>query len=143
STFYAEGALDSAEHYLRQSVEMHERMAGSTLDADVALGYHNLGSLQRAQGRLAQAEASLGESYRQRIELYGEANPATLRTGSAYADVIAQRGRVAEAEPMLRHILDLQHPADLAETTPDAARTMGYLAGALAQRGAYDEAERL
>ena len=143
STFYAEGTLDSAEHYLRQSVEMHERMADGALDADVALGYHNLGSLQRAQGRLAQAEASLGESYRQRIELYGADNPATLRTGAAYADVIAERGRIGEAEPMLRHILELQQSAGLAETTPDAARTMGYLAGALVQRGAYDEAEQL
>lgn len=143
STFYMQGALDSAEHYLRQSVEMHVRLSTDGLDADIALGYHNLGSLQRAQGRLAEAEASLAESYRQRIELYGEDNPATLRTGASYADVVAARGRTAEAEPMLRRIVELQHPSGRGEISPDAARTMGYLAGALVQRGAYDEAERL
>ena len=143
STFYMQGALDSAEHYLRRSVEMHVRLSSDGLDADIALGYHNLGSLQRAQGRLADAEASLAESYRQRIELYGEGNPATLRTGASYADVIAARGRIAEAEPMLRRILELQHPTGGTEVSPDAARTMGYLARALAQRGARDEAEQL
>jgi tetratricopeptide (TPR) repeat protein len=143
ATFYMQGALDSAEHYLRQAVEMHVRMSEDGLDADIALGYHNLGSLQRAQGRLAEAERSLAASYRQRIELYGEENPATLRTGAAYADVIAQRGRIAEAETMLRRILELQQPDNVVETTPDASRTMGYLAGALVQRGAYDEAEHL
>lgn len=142
STFYQEGALDSAEHYLRVALEMHIRLDGP-VSPTIAIGYHNLGSLQRAQGRFEDAERSLGEAYRQRIELYGADNPVALRTGAVYADALTALGKHEAAETLLRDIPAHQRAQTSEAITPDVARTMGFLAAALARRGAFAEAESL
>lgn len=121
---------------------MHIRLDGP-VSPTIAIGYHNLGSLQRAQGRFEDAERSLGEAYRQRIELYGADNPIALRTGAAYADALTAMGKHDAAEPILRDILARQRSQAGEEISADVARTMGYLAGALARRGAFAEAESL
>jgi tetratricopeptide (TPR) repeat protein len=120
---------------------MRTRIFGP-MDAAVAMYHHNLGSLLRAKGDLAAAEPVLAEGYRLRAAIHGEANLITLRTGAVYASVLADRGKLDEAETLLRDILERQQvPA--AEGTYDAAITMGFLAGVLTRRGEYVEAEAL
>ena len=84
----------------------------------------------------------LRQSYELRKELEGESGSNALRTGSAYAWVIARRGRIAEGEALLREILRNQQTIEQG-TGLNAAYTLGYLVQVVMRGKRYAEAESL
>lgn len=103
---------------------------------------HNLGGLEHARDRFAEAEPYARRGYELRAERLGESSPEALEDYGALAAIVADLGRHDEAEAMLRGLLsrfeDLYGASHY-----EVAVVCHNLAAVLSVTGRLDEADAL
>jgi non-specific serine/threonine protein kinase/serine/threonine-protein kinase len=101
-----------------------------------------LGRAYSDQGRLDDAERELTRALALHREVYGERNEATLDAKDGLAFLLVLRARSAEAEPLLRQIVETKRSI-FGEAHPDVAVALSNLGNALSDfREKLPEAER-
>ena len=105
-----------ARDYLRASVQIREALWKANpenveIGAGLGRPLNNLGSLLRAAGRVADAEAAYRHSV-QIHEVLWKANPENVEIKAHYAGSLCTVGRLDEAERLVDEVLSLvpQHP---------------------------------
>ena len=129
--------LDEAEALIRQSIAWLQRNGPGEID--LAQAYNALGIVQRNLGRLEDAERSLRESIRLRIERDGE---SSLQLGASYhnlARTLRSMGRHEEARSFALQSLDNQRRNGGAPAR--IGLTLSLLADTERSLGMLDEAE--
>ncbi|MEO1483711.1 MAG: serine/threonine-protein kinase [Myxococcota bacterium] len=141
-TLTASGFVDEALEHSREALELRQALHGpESREALIAIG--DLGRVLMAAERLSTAEDHLRRSIKglQKIEFPGK--PAQLdELRLPLAAVIAWMGRYAEAEILVRSVLESSF-ARLGEKHPLTARARFYLALVYEERGDFEAAEEL
>jgi eukaryotic-like serine/threonine-protein kinase len=132
--------LQAAETHLRQALAIQDKLPQ---DKDVELSHtlNNLALVLQIKGDLGEAEQYLRRAIAVSRK-YPDQATETLTMTSNLGGVLADRGRLDEAEHILRDVLQ-QRRRILGEQHPQVSTSMGRLGHALLVRGRYGEAERL
>lgn len=93
-----------------------------------------IGNTYRSLGLYDQAEPHLRFALEKNKQLYGEKNPATVKSISDLAYLLRFKGNLAEAESLYRRALEL-HRSQTAEGSADMAETALFFAELLIQKG--------
>lgn len=133
------GAVDRAEPLLETALEIRERELGEEHPA-VAATLHHLGALHQELN--AGGEAYYRRSLEIREGTLGPDHPDVAATLNNLGTVLAGRGELDDAEPLLRRSLEIRERT-LDAGDPELAKTLNNLAGIAIFRGRPEEAEKL
>ena len=109
----------------------------------VAKAQYGLGIVLAAEGRGADARASLSEALATQRALYGEANDDTARTLKELAFVVNENGDLKGAIPLMQEAVGVQRGLHGSVPHPALAEAINDLAVMLEDNDQHDEAERL
>jgi tetratricopeptide (TPR) repeat protein len=110
---------------------------------ELAKTLYGLGWMYEQKGSYDDADRSLREALDRQHKLYGSAHGEIARTQKVLARVIAEKGDLNSAIPLMRGVLAMQRDLRGTEPHPDLAEAINDLAVLLEERGDYDEAEKL
>jgi len=132
--------LQDAEMHLRQALAIQEKLPP---DKDVELSHtlNNLALVLQIKGDFGPAEQYLRRAVAVSRK-YPDQIAQTLTMTSNLGGVLVDRGKLDEAERILRDVLE-QRRRVLGERHPQVSTGMGRLAHVLLARGSYPEAEQL
>ena len=130
---------DDAERLVRRAVAVWRREAPST---ELAAGVQQLGEIEAAGARYAEAEAHFREALAMRRTLYRVPHDDVAASIRGLADVLTNQRKFDDADPLYREALGLEQRLH-GERSPHTAMTLYARAGALHDRGKFDEAEAL
>lgn len=131
---------DLADSLMRRAAETYGRVLGRDHDETLTI-LDNLAGLRRDRGDYAAAEPLYREVLRTRRRLYPDARLPLAYPLYGLGWVLAEEGRVGEAEPLLRRVVAILRDEDVHDVRLDLARNA--LGRCLALAGRYDEAEPL
>jgi serine/threonine-protein kinase len=133
------GLPDDAERLVRRAVEVWRREGPS---ARLATGLHQLGAIELARARFAEAEPHLRESLGMRRTLLQAPHEDLAESLRSLAAALAGKGEFEQAVPLYREAVAMLRELH-GERSPQVASTVFALAGTFHDRGSFDEAEPL
>ena len=137
TSYAAIGHYPSAIEVLEEALVLQRSAHGDDATA-VADVLEPLGQARHVLGRYDEADASLRLAVAIRSRRLGASHPATLSANVSLAALLASRGQLLEAEPILRASVEASDADQAGEVWP---RAMAALAGVLRERGHRREAE--
>jgi tetratricopeptide (TPR) repeat protein len=135
------GELAEADSSLREAEAIHRRSFGDT-SPFVATSLLDEAYVSYLQGDYAQAEERTNSSLEIVKHLYPDESPRYFGYWRLLGRIMSRTGRAAEAEPLLRKVLD-QQIRSLPEGNNQIASTKGALGECLTAQKRYAEAETL
>jgi eukaryotic-like serine/threonine-protein kinase len=135
------GELAEADASLREAEAIHRRSFGDT-SPFVASSLLDEAYVSYLQGDYVQAEERANGSLSILKQLHPEGSPRYLACWRLLGRIMSRTGRAAEAEPLLRKVLD-QQTRSLPEGNNQIASTKGALGECLTAQKRYPEAETL
>ena len=130
---------DDAERLVQRAVAVWRREAPS---AELAAGVHQLGEIEAARARYAEAEPLFREALTLRRALYRDPNDDVASSMRALADVLVNQRKFDEAEAHYREALALERRLH-GQTSPHAAGVLYSIAVTFHDRGKLGDAEPL
>lgn len=135
------GALDSAEHIIRRSVEIR-RLAGGPDHPALANSLEGLARVLSRKGGLVAADSAAREALDIRRRVLPEGAPLIAATMALRGNILYRQGRLADAESLARQGLAMRVAA-LGEDHFVVAFSRNGLAAVLQDQGRLREAEAL
>jgi serine/threonine-protein kinase len=140
--YNALGEYGAAIDAITGSIRLRRDLYGSE-SLQVAHALSTLALSQHYAGRYDEAESSFQEALRSLRAQSGPTAPDTLSTMIEFGDLLHTRGRLVEAEQMLRAAVGPLRASAASEGDETPPRALLYLANVLRDRGSFDEGEAL
>jgi tetratricopeptide (TPR) repeat protein len=139
--FYrGQGNYNFAEPWLREFLEVKQRLGGEHLD--IALSLTHLALLYESQGKYEEAEPLFLSALEMYKRLLGEEHLDVAASLNNLAELYRSQGKYEEAEPLYRSALEM-YKRLLGEEQPHIATILNNLALLYYSQGKYEEAEPL
>ena len=141
STYLSLGMLDQAETQIAAALELDRQHQGEG-SAEFAVSLRDHAMLAFERGKLAAAVGEFGRSCALLAKTKGKEDLTTLTAQVGYANALVKADRNAEAEQILRLVLEIR-TRKYGRETPDAQVVVNSLAVLLHNQERLDEAEPL
>jgi tetratricopeptide (TPR) repeat protein len=139
----AQADFGAAEKAYRDAIAILSARSDRQSQVELAKTLYGLGSMYELKGSYDDADRSLREALDRQHKLYGSTHGEIARTQKVLARVIAEKGDLNSAIPLMREVLAMQRELRGTEPHPDLAEDINDLAALLDAHGDYDESEKL